>query len=65
MFGSQALQRPERRTVVAKLRVVVILDHETARAGPLDQGEAARRREHNPGRALVRGRCHDHRCADG
>ena len=55
-FRRQALQRSERRAVVAVLGVVVVLKHEAAAGGPLQKLGAARRRHGDAGRRLVSGR---------
>jgi hypothetical protein len=56
---------PDRAAVVAELGVVVVLqDQAVDPAGPVEQGAAALRREHHPGRELV-GRAHDDRAHPG
>ena len=56
-LGIEALQRPDRRAVVAELGVVVVLDHQRAgRARPLEQPDPPVGRERGAGRVGVRGR---------
>jgi hypothetical protein len=53
--GVQALQRRDRRAVVAELAVVVVLQHpQAARPRRLQQLQAPRQRHHHAGRVLMR-----------
>ena len=51
--GREPLQRPDRRPVIAVLGVVVVLEHDPT---PREQRAPPLRRQHRPGRELVRGR---------
>ena len=55
VLGGERRERGHRRAVVAVLGVVVVLDDEAAVPGPVQEGAAARRGEHDAGRVLVRG----------
>ncbi len=56
VVGREALQRRERRAVVAELGVVIVVDHNSsALAGPLEQRRPPRRGERDPGGELMRG----------
>ena len=57
VLGRETLEGADRVTVVAVLGVVVVLDHERpGGARPRQQRRPPRRREHDAGRELVRGR---------
>ena len=58
---ARALQRADRDAVVAVLGVVVVLDDQPLRLGPLDQRGTALGAEHRARGELVRGGDHDHR----